>query len=350
MIHIEGVSRRWGDFALQGISLSLEPGEYCAIVGPCGSGKSLMLETIAGLHPPHEGRVWLGDQDVTAVPPEGRQLGYVPQRASIFPHMPVRENIAYGLRYHGVSGREAQQRIEEAIELLAIRAIARRRDPGSLSGGEAQKVVLARSLAIRPRALLLDEPLGSLDYQSCQEVSSALADISDKLGVTVIHVTHDYTEAASLADTVGVMRDGALVHVGSVEEVFWRPNSRFVAEFVGVDNVLPAQPVGDGQVMVGNLRWRTTEQVADGDHYATVRPRDIVVGDDAHGMANEFTAQVTSVADEGFSLRVRLRTDGPELVASVPKRPHGSSGLVVGTRVTAGFAAEAVHLFPADQE
>ena len=199
MIRIESLSRRWGDFELRDISLSLETGEYCAVVGPCGAGKTLLLEALVGLHPPHEGKVWIAERDVSALSPEARQLGYVPQRASVFPHMCVRDNIGYGLRYHGVRGRAAQQRIDEAIEMLALGAIAARRDPSSLSGGEAQKVVLARALAVRPQALLLDEPLGSLDYQASQEVSSALTEICGTLRVTVIHVTHDHETALALA-------------------------------------------------------------------------------------------------------------------------------------------------------
>ena len=350
MIRIQGLGRRWGSFELRDISLSLEPGEYCAILGPCGSGKTLMLETLVGLHPPHRGTVWLGGREVTALPPEARRLGYVPQRASIFTHMSVRDNIAYGLRYHGIRGPEAHKRIDEVITLLGIRAIAGRRSPGSLSGGEAQKVVLARSLAVRPRALLLDEPLGSLDYQSCQEVCAALSEISDKLEVTVIHVTHDYREAARLADTVAVMRDGALVQVGSVEEVFWRPNSRFVAEFVGIQNVLRARPLGGGQVQVGTMRWQTAEQPGDGEWFATVPPQDIVVGEPARGLPNSFLAQVVSVGDEGFSFRVGLRAEGVELVASVPKRPHCACAVTAGEQVAVGFDAQAVHLFPAEEE
>lgn len=350
MMRLEGLSRKWGDFELRDISLSLAPGEYCAVVGPIGSGKTLLLQTIAGLHPPHTGRVWLADRDVSVLPPEQRQVGYVPQRASVFPHMPVRDNIAYGLRYHGLRGNEAQQRVEEAIELLGLGDIAHRRHPSLLSGGEAQKVALARALAIRPRVLLLDEPLGSLDYNSRQEVSSALSEINEKLRVPVIHVTHDYTEAASLAHTVAVVRNGALMQVGPVEEVFWRPNSYFVAQFLGVENVLPAKPTGNGQVVVGNMRWRTASSAIGGEYYAAVRPQDIVVGEAARNLPNQLTASVTSVSDEGFSLRVTLATGGVELVAFLPRRAYSASPLTVGEEVTVGFDATAVHLFADEEE
>ncbi|MEA3400229.1 MAG: ATP-binding cassette domain-containing protein, partial [Armatimonadota bacterium] len=260
MIRVERLSGRWGDFELRDISLELQAGEYRAIVGPCGAGKSLLLQCIAGLHPGHSGRVYLGGREMTRQPPERRRLGYLPQEGAIFPHLSVQENISYGLRYHRISGGAARQRIDDVVRLLGLQAIADRPDPTSLSGGEAKKVCLARALAIQPQALLLDEPLGSLDYQSSREVAQALAEISDALDVSVLHITHDYTEAASLADRVTVMRDGAVVQEGPVHDVFWHPRCRFVAEFLGVENVLPAAPSGDGQIEVGGLRVVSAER------------------------------------------------------------------------------------------
>lgn len=344
MIRVDGLAGRWGDFELRDIALQLHEGEYRAIVGPCGAGKSLLLQCIAGLHPGHAGHVYLGGEELTRQPPERRRLGYLPQEGAIFPHLSVRENIAYGLRYHRVSGRALEQRIAQVVSLLGLESIADRRDPTSLSGGEAQKVCLARALAIQPRALLLDEPLGSLDYQSSREVADALSEISDSLSVTVLHITHDYTEAASLADTVTVMRDGAVVQEGAIHEVFWRPTCRFVAEFLGVDNVLPAQPASDGRVAVGGMLIATADDRRFDRMFVTVRPQDLVIEDGGDEMANTFTGTVRTVTDEGFSLRMVVEVDGIELVARTPWRTHFQPP-AVGEVVAVSFASAAVHVF-----
>ena len=344
MIEVTGLHGSWGGFELSDLSLSLDEGEYRAIVGPCGAGKSLLLQCIAGLHPGHGGNVLLGGEDVTRRPPERRRLGYLPQEGAIFPHLSVRDNIAYGLRHHRVPRAETEERIAEVVGLLGLESIADRRDPTSLSGGDAQKVCLARALAIRPRALLLDEPLGSLDYQSSQEVASALEEISDSLSVTVLHITHDYTEAASLADTVTVMREGTIVQEGEVHDVFWHPDSRFVAEFLGVANVLPAEADGEGMLAVGALRLRSTDERRFPQTYVTIRPQDVVVGDGSERLNNTFAGTVRSVTDEGFSVRIVVDADGTELVARAPWRTHFEPP-AVGASVPVGFAASAVHVF-----
>jgi ABC-type sulfate/molybdate transport systems ATPase subunit len=344
MIRVERLSGAWGDFELRDVSLQLREGEYRAIVGPCGAGKSLLLQCIAGLHPGHGGAIYLGDENMTRQPPERRRLGYLPQEGAIFPHLSVRENIAYGLRYHRVSGPEAEARIEEVVELLGLTSIAERENPNSLSGGEAQKVCLARALAIRPRALLLDEPLGSMDYQSSLEVAAALTQISESLSVTVVHITHDYTEAASLANTVTVMRDGGVVQQGEVHDVFWHPNCRFVAEFLGVDNVLAAGPSPNGRVRVGDIELVAADDRRFDQMFVSIRPQDVLVGDGAEGLANCFSGTVREVADEGFEVRVVVQTGGVELVVRAPWRTHARPP-AVGETTPIGFSSEAVHIF-----
>lgn len=344
MIRIERLSGQWGSFQLRDIAMEVREGEYRAVVGPCGAGKSLMLQCIAGLHPTHGGRIYLAGEDMTRQPPERRRLGYLPQEGAIFPHLSVRANIAFGLRYHRLSGQDADKRISEVVDLLGLTSIADRRDPTSLSGGEAQKVCLARALAIQPRALLLDEPLGSMDYQSSREVADALAHISDSLSVSVVHITHDYTEAASLADTVTVMRDGAVLQEGDVHDVFWHPNCRFVAQFLGVDNVLEATPCDNGMVSVGRLRLATSDERRFERMFVTIRPQDVVVGAGVDSLANHFTGTVREVADEGFAVRIVVQADGVEIVARAPWRTHARPPSV-GETVPIGFANDAVHIF-----
>ncbi len=344
MIRVDNVSGQWGGFELRDVSLTVDAGEYRAIVGPCGAGKSLLLQCIAGLHPGHGGRVYLAGEDITRRPPERRRLGYLPQEGAIFPHLSVRDNVAYGLRYHRVTGQEAKERVSGVVDLLGLASIIDRRDPISLSGGEAQKVCLARALAIQPRALLLDEPMGSLDYHSSREVAAALEHISESLSLPVVHITHDYTEAAGLANTVTVMRDGAAVQDGGVHEVFWHPECRFVAEFLGVDNVLPASAGEDGMVTVGDLPLATSDARRFERMFVTIRPQDILIGEEAEGLVNRFCATVREVSDEGFEVRVLVETDGIRLVARVPWRSHVRPP-AVGDEVAVGFAADAVHVF-----
>lgn len=345
MIEVRALAGRWGTFELRDVSLQLAAGEYRAIVGPCGAGKSLLLQCVAGLHPGHGGRVLLDGEDMTRQPPERRRLGYLPQEGAIFPHLSVRANIAYGLRHQRVPRGEVDERIAEVVSLLGLESIADRRDPTSLSGGEAQKICLARALAIRPRALLLDEPLGSMDYQSSQEVAAALEEISQSLSVTVLHITHDYTEAASLADTVTVMRDGGVVQDGEVHDVFWHPQCRFVAEFLGVENVLSAEAAGDGMVAVGGTRIATAREQRGDRMFVTIRPQDIMVGNGADAMNNTFAGSVRSLTDEGFSVRIVVEVgDGMTLVARAPWRTHFQPP-AVGESVPIGFSADAVHVF-----
>ena len=209
--------------------------------------------------------------------------------------------------------------------------------------------MLARALAISPAALLLDEPLGSLDYQSSQEVTAALKEINRQLDVSVIHVTHDYTEAASLADTVAVMHEGRMVQVGSVEDVFWRPATQFVARFVGIENIIRGESDGNGRVRVGEMSWAVHAGAARGPCVVTVRPRDVIAGPDAMRCSNRFAARVQSMSDEGFSLRIELACGAIQLVSSVAKQGDAGRDMRVGAETTVGFEAVAAHVIGAEE-
>ena len=219
------------------VAFEVEAGESLVILGPSGSGKTLVLETIAGFHP-HEGTVRNGDRDLTDLPAERREFGFVFQDYALFPHMTVRENVAFGARYH----EDGEVRDSETV--LAELGVANLADrtPPTLSGGEAQRVALARSLAVGPEALLLDEPLSALDVPTRQDLRDDVADLL--ADVTAVYVTHNRTTARALADRIAVMREGELVQTGSPEAVFERPNSPFVARFTGA-NCLPLDALGE---------------------------------------------------------------------------------------------------------
>jgi len=349
MVKLRGVSQRFGDFSLGPLSLDIFKGEYFFILGPCGAGKTVLLETIAGLHIPKEGTVWLDGREVTYVPPEKRGIGFVYQTYHLFPHLSVWENVAYGLRYRKLKPEEIEGRIRTVAQILGIEDLLHRPSPEGLSGGESQKVALARALAIKPKLLLLDEPLHSLDYYSRQGVMETLKRINRELGVTMIHVTHDYTEAATLADRVAVMREGRIVQVGTPEEVFRRPKDKFVAEFLGVENLLEAVCCGpeDGRAVleVGGLRLRAEEICPSrGRVHLCIRPEEVLLSKRPLEGGNVFKARVSELLDQVFSVRATLLTNGIRLVAMIPRATFLALGVSVGDEVYIRLPESSIHI------
>ncbi len=354
MIRLEGVSRSWGSFSLREISLRVKAGEYFVIVGPTGSGKTLLLETIAGIYRPDSGRIFLEGREVTDLPPERRRVGFVYQEHCLFPHLTVRENIAYGLRYQRKGRAEMRRRVDGLVELLKLHQIADRPSPEGLSGGERQKVALARALAVDPAVLLLDEPLAAMDYSSREQVMETLQEINRGLGVTVVHVTHQYSEAGALADRIGVMRGGRLLQTGTVHEVFWRPANRFVATLVGVKNQFPGRYVrADGalaEIEAGGLRLRTRGRDIPGEVLVCLRPEDVALRREGNGGVNAIPAVVTEVADLGLSVRVKVQAGDLPVVAVMGKQQAEQLALRPGERILMEAAPESLHLLPLDAE
>ncbi len=210
MLEIKSLSRNWNGFSLKHINLKIDQGEYFVLLGPSGSGKTLLLSTIAGVYTPDKGNIILKGEDITFLPPEKRRIGYVFQKNYLFPHMSVEKNILYGMRHHRFSKKEMRETLERLNELLGLFSLIKRYDTPFLSGGEAQKVALARALAIKPDLLLLDEPISSLDYDNRANVIKTLDKINKELKLTTIHVTHDTSEAKSLAHRIVTIKNGAL--------------------------------------------------------------------------------------------------------------------------------------------
>jgi ABC-type Fe3+/spermidine/putrescine transport system ATPase subunit len=237
LIALEHVQRRFGAFSLS-VTLRAAAGEYLVILGPSGSGKSLLLGTAAGLYVPDSGRVLLGGCDVTRDAPERRGVGFVFQRGSLFPHLSVNGNIEFGLRARGVRRAERRARVEELVVLFELQELVSR-PTLALSGGEAQRVAIARALAPRPAVLLLDEPFSLVDHNARLELQEQLRRIHRQLGVTVLHVTHNREEARALGQRCAVMLGGRIVQQGSADEIFGRPRCLFVARFLGLRDVSP---------------------------------------------------------------------------------------------------------------
>ncbi len=247
MLKIEDIDVRLGDFRLNKISLHVKPGTYMALLGPTGTGKTVLLETIAGVYQPHSGRVFINGKDVTSVAPEKRNLGIVYQDYALFPHLTVFHNIAFGLRMRGMVKPQIEAAVSEMAGFLEIAHLLNRH-PRRLSGGERQRVALARALVMKPHALLLDEPLSALDRATRNRIQNELKRIHAELGVTIIHITHNLSEAFFLADRLAVMKNGRILQEGPPDEVCTRVKDRCVAELVGIENLIAAT-VEDKQLM-----------------------------------------------------------------------------------------------------
>ncbi|GAB35723.1 ABC transporter ATP-binding protein [Gordonia otitidis] len=330
--------------ALRDFTLRVPRGETVALLGPSGSGKSTALKALAGFVRPTSGRVRLSGNDITDLPPARRGIGVVVQSYALFPHMRVRDNVAFGLRAQRVPKREIGQRVDEALSMVSMSDYASRL-PRELSGGQQQRVAIARALAIRPDVLLLDEPLAALDAALRQSMVGELQRLRDALpDTTMLYVTHDQTEALALADRIGVMRDAQLVDIGTTEELWTRPPSGFTASFLGGANLLPCRvgrvsgstalvEVGDKMLSAAApdpvSRWTPGLPA-----HLCIRPHEIEVT--AAGAHRSLRARVTSSVWRGASTRLTLAVDGlpDQLVdADVAGRADHPVDEVVGVRL-----------------
>ena len=249
-LEIKCLNRRWGRFRITDLSLTVKAGEYMMLLGPTGSGKTLLLETIAGFHKPETGAIHIDNTDITSWQPERRNIGYVPQNQSLFPNMTVQKNIEFGLKMHKIGDTEISKRVHEILNLIDIKNLSNR-SPQSLSGGERQKVALARALVLRPKILLLDEPMSNIDTPTRSELMKNLGTIHKKLGVTIIHVTHNHEEAGYLGEKTGILFDGKIRQVGATEEVYERPASHEIARFLGFDNIYKVTRTSNESIKIG---------------------------------------------------------------------------------------------------
>ena len=351
MIEIRNLSVVLGAFALHGVNLAVQTGEYFIMLGPTGAGKTVLLESIAGVQPILSGEIWLGGRNVTQLEPEQRRASIVYQDHMLFPHYTVRENVTFGPRMRRQAPAQVAAALERAVALLGIERLLHRR-PDTLSGGERQKVALARAIVTDPEVLLLDEPLGALDPQTREGVQQELIRLQAELGITVLHVTHDFEEAVIMGDRIAVIGDGAIRQVGAPDEVFRHPNSEFVARFTMTSNVFAGAAVkedgGRAVFIVDGVRIVTGADL-EGPCHASIRPEDILIADAAAAAfpddgCNRFTGVITQIVQKGSVVLVTAALP-PPLVCLLTRRAYGEMGLRVGQAVRLTVAPSAVHLF-----
>jgi len=348
MLAIEGLKARVGSFELSDITFEVRKGGYLVLMGPTGSGKTTLLNVIAGLLKPLSGRITLDGQDITDIPPEKRSIGYVFQDCRLFPHLTVRENVAFGPRAKGIKGKELEKRVKWALELVGAEDLADKR-PHQLSGGEARKTALARALALRPRLLLLDEPLAHVDERTRGELLDRLREVREELGPVVIHVSHNRLEALKLADQLALMNSGRLIQVGDVGSVLSKPVSHFAAEFLGYENILKGRCKRAGslfEIEIGSVKLITAEG-REGDVLACLRAEDIFLSreEPRTSARNVLKGRVISLEPRGPLISVRLEVGpGIELASVITPAAREELGIEVGASVFLAFKASSVRV------
>ncbi len=322
MIQVEGLSISLGGFHLEEIDLRVEPGESFFLLGPSGSGKTLLLETLLGVHRPRGGRVLLDGKEVTDVPPERRGIAYVPQDLALFPHLTVRQNVLFGLAARATAGREAGDRLDHWIQLLDLDSVIGRKDVRTLSGGELQRVTLARALITEPRVLLMDEPFSALDASLRRRLQIEFRDLQRRLGLTLVQVTHDPEEAFLMADRMAILMGGRIEQTGRPTELYNRPANLRVARFLMLQNLYPVRVGGrtesgyqrliveDGSA---SFEAQPAEAFPEGSRAVVgIRPEEVILlhpdrAPDAARHRNVHLGVVESWADLGHYRLVRLR-------------------------------------------
>lgn len=329
-VEFRAVSRHFGPMnapirAVDGVDLIIAEGSFFAMLGPSGSGKTTCLRLISGFESPTAGEICIFGENVGRTPPHLRNVNTVFQDYALFPHMNVRDNVAYGLMVKGMGRTARYTRADEMLALVKLDDYGSRK-PGQLSGGQRQRVALARALVNEPRVLLLDEPLGALDLKLREAMQDELKSLQKRLGITFVFVTHDQHEALSMADSLAVFNAGKIAQIGTPEQIYTQPSTRFVADFVGSSNVLPPAMT---KAFGGPEKW------------SSLRPESIRIDP-----AAPFTGMVTAIRYLGSGNRISITTQGTEIAAVLPA---GQSLPELGSTIGLGFLASALHVMDTAQ-
>lgn len=351
MIRVEQLSFSIGDFQLRELDLDVERGKYFVLLGPPGSGKTILLECLCGLRRIRSGRITIDGRDVTHLEPRSRGIGYVPQDYALFPHLSIERNIAFGLQAGRYDRRSTQERINRTTVMLGIEHMLKRNIEG-LSGGERQRVALARALVLQPKVLLLDEPVCALDEATRQEVCAELHRIQRKFDVTTIHVSHNLEEVFSVADNAGILSRGQFQQIGSIDELLRKPENEFVARFMRCENILSGRVIqtdtqdGNSTVQCGNVRL-----IVPGCHQGritfVIRPENVHLsnGKIRNSPVNELPVKLSFFRDCGNYVKVELKGD-IDLVAHLSHPKVAGLNAKPRSEFIAQLHPENIHVLP----
>jgi spermidine/putrescine ABC transporter ATP-binding subunit len=355
-LRIEGLSKSYGaSRVLDAVSFTVDAGQFFTLLGPSGSGKTTILKIVAGFVPQDAGAVYAGDRELSSEPPYRRDVGLVFQNYALFPHMTVAGNVGFPLRMRKVARAEAAGRIRQALEIVRLTGFEDRY-PRQLSGGQQQRVALARTLVFNPSVVLMDEPLGALDRKLREHMQGEIKQIQRRLGVTVVYVTHDQEEALTLSDRIGVMHRGRLDQVGTPADLYERPQSRFVADFIGESNFVPGRIVGVDAGGVAfesrrGMKVRAATGPATGPAVLFIRPERIALGTGDGGEATDVAPGVVrDVVYVGESCRYHVELDTGDRLVVKQMNAVARTPPTPGDRVTVAFRSTDAAVFPDEPE
>ncbi len=350
-IRFEKVSKSYGTLrVVDDLDLTIDQGEFLSLLGPSGSGKTTILMMLAGFEAPSDGTISLGSRRIDPLPPHRRNMGVVFQNYALFPHMSVAANVAFPLEMRGVARSEIEEKVTRALDMVQLGAMKDRR-PAQLSGGQQQRVALARALVFEPSVVLMDEPLGALDKQLREQMQLDIRALHKRLGLTIVFVTHDQSEALTMSDRIAVFNRGRIEQIGTPREIYDQPRSRFVARFIGETNLVEGTlaEAGDAGATVkleggGTIRVQPSDLRPDaGRILVSVRPERIRLGPDA-ASENAYPATVTDAVYHGDHLRIQLDNGAFGFVAKADRR---TAEFNPGDRVMASFAPSDCWMLPA---
>lgn len=341
VVELRNTSKYYGDVCVvDSISLEIQEGEFFALLGPSGCGKTTSLRMIAGFEEPSRGEVRIAGKDMTSVAPFRRPVNTVFQNYALFPHMKIADNVAFPLKMQKVSKSEIKTRVGEALERVNMGAAASRL-PHQLSGGQRQRIALARALVAQPRVLLLDEPLGALDLKLREHMLSVLKNLQRDVGITFVYVTHDQGEALAMSDRIAVMNKGVVEQIGSPTDIYNRPQTSFVANFIGKTNLLQATRGADREIRIGGLAMQTESVVTQANPTVSLRYECVLLGEAATGQSNHYQGLVEDVTFFGHEKEVTLNIAGEKVVARVSGIGPVDQGPRIGDTIEVGWSRSA---------
>ena len=342
-IRFENISKSYGDFkVIDGLNLDIDRGEFVSLLGPSGSGKTTLLMMLAGFESPSSGTIYIDGKAINTVPSYKRNMGVVFQNYALFPHMTVGENIAFPLQMRGRGKTEIGERVEKVLDMVQLSTM-RERKPSQLSGGQQQRVALARALVFEPSVVLMDEPLGALDKQLREQMQLDIRALHGRLGLTIVFVTHDQSEALTMSDRIAVFNKGKIEQIGTPRAIYDEPQTRFVAEFIGETNLAEGtiERVEGTSAFIrlnngGMLRASSKRGLPTGQRVLlSVRPERIELGNE-DGADNNLRTRVTDSVYQGDHLRIQLDGDAYDFIVRLDRKAREWAP---GTDVVAGFNA-----------